>query len=180
MPSSPLGYQVATVADETLPEPPPRYPVVRRHRAAPPTRIPALAIWGPCVLVAFFVVVFLSACAMASRPRPMPAPNDAVVEVPVAQADIPAGRAHIIIPEVNAADAAEAAKANALPKGEAPPAAVVGKAACQPGGPGDRETFGTAVEFVRNPVEATRAAGQQRKLAFLLHVSGNFEEARFT
>jgi hypothetical protein len=180
VPSSPLGYQVTTVADETLPEPPPCYPVVRRRRAEPPARIPALAIWGPCALVAFFAVVFLSACALASRPRPMPDPNVAVGEVPVAQADIPAGRAHIIIPEVNAADAAAAAKANAPARGEPAPAAVPCKEGCQPGGPRDRETFGTAVEFVRNPVEATRAAGQQRKLAFLLHVSGNFEEARFT
>jgi hypothetical protein len=43
-----------------------------------------------------------------------------------------------------------------------------------------RETFGTAIEFVRNPREAARLAYAERKLAFLLHVSGNFEEARFT
>jgi hypothetical protein len=33
---------------------------------------------------------------------------------------------------------------------------------------------------VRNPPEATLLAGKERKLLFLLHVSGNFEEARFT
>jgi hypothetical protein len=42
------------------------------------------------------------------------------------------------------------------------------------------ETFGTNVQFVRNPLEAGRIAGDQRKLTFLLHVSGNFEDDRFT
>jgi hypothetical protein len=46
--------------------------------------------------------------------------------------------------------------------------------------PRDRETFGTTVEFVRNPLEAARVAAQERKLTLILHVSGNFEEARFT
>jgi hypothetical protein len=44
----------------------------------------------------------------------------------------------------------------------------------------DRETFGTAVEFVRNAPEAGRIAEKQHKLTFLLHVSGNFEDAGFT
>jgi hypothetical protein len=53
-------------------------------------------------------------------------------------------------------------------------------AACAAGGKAAGETFGTAVQFVRNPGEAGRLAGEGRKLLFLLHVSGNFEEARFT
>jgi hypothetical protein len=44
----------------------------------------------------------------------------------------------------------------------------------------EKETFGTAIGFVRNPAEAARLAGKQRKLMLVLHVSGNFEEARFT
>jgi hypothetical protein len=44
----------------------------------------------------------------------------------------------------------------------------------------DRETFGTTVEFVRNAPEAGRIADSQHKLLFLLHVSGNFEDAGFT
>jgi hypothetical protein len=43
-----------------------------------------------------------------------------------------------------------------------------------------RETFGTSVQFVRNPAQAARIAGKERKLMLLLHVSGNFEESRFT
>jgi hypothetical protein len=42
------------------------------------------------------------------------------------------------------------------------------------------ETFGTEVEFARNPAEAARMAREERKLTFVLHVSGNFEEAKFT
>jgi hypothetical protein len=42
------------------------------------------------------------------------------------------------------------------------------------------ETFGTAVMFVRTPAVAARIADEEGKLTFLLHVSGNFEEARFT
>jgi hypothetical protein len=45
---------------------------------------------------------------------------------------------------------------------------------------GEKETFGTAVGFVRNPEEAGRLAGKQRKLMLVLHVSGNFEDPRFT
>jgi hypothetical protein len=36
------------------------------------------------------------------------------------------------------------------------------------------------VEFARNPQEAARMAGVEHKLTFLLHVSGNFEDDRFT
>jgi hypothetical protein len=50
-----------------------------------------------------------------------------------------------------------------------------------PGADNDgRETFGTTVEFVRNPLEAGRIAGAERRLAFHLHVSGNFEDEAFT
>jgi len=58
------------------------------------------------------------------------------------------------------------------------------KDGCKVDGPADvrpdRETFGTTVAFARNAMEASRLAGEQRKLTFVLHVSGNFEEARFT
>jgi len=46
--------------------------------------------------------------------------------------------------------------------------------------PAARETFGTAVTFMRSRAEASRVAAQEDKLTFVLHVSGNFEEARFT
>jgi hypothetical protein len=55
-----------------------------------------------------------------------------------------------------------------------------GQVGCDAGTAADGETFGTAVQFVRNPQEAARIAGAEGKLTFLLHVSGNFEDARFT
>jgi hypothetical protein len=42
------------------------------------------------------------------------------------------------------------------------------------------ETFGTRVQFVSNPTDAARMARQENKLMFVLHISGNFEDARFT
>lgn len=42
------------------------------------------------------------------------------------------------------------------------------------------ESFGTAVHFVRSPQVANRQAQAEDKLAFILHVSGNFEDPGFT
>lgn len=39
---------------------------------------------------------------------------------------------------------------------------------------------GTAVEFLDTPSEAARKALKEEKLVFVLHVSGNFEDPRFT
>jgi hypothetical protein len=41
-------------------------------------------------------------------------------------------------------------------------------------------SFGTRVEFVSSPSEAARIARKQEKLVFVLHVSGHFEDPRFT
>jgi hypothetical protein len=41
-------------------------------------------------------------------------------------------------------------------------------------------SFGTSVEFVDTPSEAARMAKKEQKLVFVLHVSGNFEDPRFT
>ena len=41
-------------------------------------------------------------------------------------------------------------------------------------------SFGTSVEFVETPKEAAQLAKKQEKLVFVLHVSGNFEDPRFT
>ena len=41
-------------------------------------------------------------------------------------------------------------------------------------------SFGTSVEFVDTPKEAAALAKKQEKLVFVLHVSGNFEDPRFT
>ncbi len=41
-------------------------------------------------------------------------------------------------------------------------------------------SFGTTVEFVDTPSAAARQAKKEQKLVFVLHVSGNFEDPRFT
>ena len=41
-------------------------------------------------------------------------------------------------------------------------------------------SFGTKVEFVSTPSEAARLAKNEQKLVFVLHVSGKFEDPRFT
>jgi hypothetical protein len=40
--------------------------------------------------------------------------------------------------------------------------------------------FGTSVAFVDTPSEAARQARLQEKLVLVLHVSGHFEDPRFT
>jgi hypothetical protein len=41
-------------------------------------------------------------------------------------------------------------------------------------------THGTAVNFLPNPTDAANEARKSNKLTFLLHISGNFEDADFT
>jgi hypothetical protein len=41
-------------------------------------------------------------------------------------------------------------------------------------------SFNTSVEFYDTPSEAARHARKEQKLVFVLHVSGNFEDPRFT
>jgi len=40
--------------------------------------------------------------------------------------------------------------------------------------------FGTSVEFADSPSAAAAKAKKEQKLVFVLHVSGNFEDPRFT
>jgi hypothetical protein len=40
--------------------------------------------------------------------------------------------------------------------------------------------FGTSVEFAETPQHAATQAKKEQKLVFVLHVSGNFEDPRFT
>jgi hypothetical protein len=42
------------------------------------------------------------------------------------------------------------------------------------------QRFDTAVNFVDSPVEAFKQATKDNKLTFVIHVSGNFEDSKFT
>jgi len=60
-----------------------------------------------------------------------------------------------------------------------------GQPAQPPARPADKtegtcSTFGTSVEFVDSPSVAATQAKKEQKLVFVLHVSGNFEDPRFT
>jgi hypothetical protein len=66
--------------------------------------------------------------------------------------------------------------------GKAPPAAKAAppaKEAVPEKKDGD-SCHGTAIEFVDTPQEAAKIAKKEQKLVFVLHVSGHFEDPRFT
>ena len=43
-----------------------------------------------------------------------------------------------------------------------------------------KETYGTSISWENTPNDAARKARDEQKLVFILHVSGNFEDAAFT
>jgi hypothetical protein len=49
-----------------------------------------------------------------------------------------------------------------------------------PSSPADCQSYGTSVKFLGSPAEAARLAAQQQKIQFVLHISGNFEDSKFT
>jgi hypothetical protein len=59
--------------------------------------------------------------------------------------------------------------------------ALGGEIGKKPKGEGETcGSFGTHVEFLDTPTDAARQAKKEEKLVFVLHVSGNFEDPRFT
>jgi hypothetical protein len=61
-----------------------------------------------------------------------------------------------------------------------PGLALAGKGPAQQKTEGTCGSFGTTVEFVDTPSAAAKQAKKEQKLVFVLHVSGNFEDPRFT
>ena len=41
-------------------------------------------------------------------------------------------------------------------------------------------SYGTKIDFLETPSEAAKLAKKEQKLVFVLHVSGHFEDPRFT
>jgi len=185
-PRSPMGYQIVKVAEESPPIELPvhlRTPRLRRRLTEEPksgsNMAPFVAIGGACFL-GFLII----ASVVVSR-----------TTAPQTQGQMADGRWRLeaVIPaefkdDLGGPPPLEPRQA-ALPvpapkeKAAAGPVEPAGGdcVKCGPGGgaPG-RETFGTSVQFVRNPQEAFRLAHDERKLACLLHVAGNFEDSRFT
>jgi len=54
--------------------------------------------------------------------------------------------------------------------------------AAAPASAGEKEcgSHGTTIDFLDSPREAAKQAKKEGKLVFVLHVSGNFENPRFT
>jgi hypothetical protein len=57
-------------------------------------------------------------------------------------------------------------------RGDKPPASLEDKPACS--------GHGTTIDFVDTPSIAAKQAKKEGKLVFVLHVSGHFEDPRFT
>jgi hypothetical protein len=55
------------------------------------------------------------------------------------------------------------------------PLALLGADKAEPSG-----SCGTSIDFFDTPKEAAQQAAKDQKLVFVLHVSGNFEDPRFT
>ncbi|MFO0966716.1 MAG: hypothetical protein U0793_14175 [Gemmataceae bacterium] len=147
----------------------------------------ALAIPG-IVLLVWLVTLIMSPGPQRPKEEIIGDPRAADIRLPDAPGPVAAAPARAepapehkpALAEMVRAEAAKAAaeskKATPTRREAAPPAVCAA-----PGGPlPETETFGTAISFTRNPSRALKLAAEQDKLAFVLHVSGNFEDTGFT
>ena len=61
-----------------------------------------------------------------------------------------------------------------------PPRDVLAKVKAPECGTCGKQTYDTSIEWLGSPSEAARKAKEEEKLVFVLHVSGHFEDAKFT
>jgi hypothetical protein len=143
--------------------------------------------------VAAWAVVLAGVAAVITHDRSRPraelaaATDPPVVVLPVEQPDDLGSTPPVEPPPPDDVDQAPAAPEAPLPHENELAREVSGDVARalppseQPSeGGGPCATFGTAVRFHANVGEAMGAATRERKLLFVLHVSGNFEETGFT
>jgi hypothetical protein len=111
--------------------------------------------------------------------------------LPAEDAPTPPARRPTVVPEDLVESDASAAPVRPEPSGtnvarpaqparERPAPAVAGAeqgGACAVAGAGK---YGTSVDFVADPAEAARRALKEKKLLFVMHISGNFEDDQFT
>jgi hypothetical protein len=174
---SPVGYQVVEVAEEPIPT----TEAGPRTGRPPEKSLPWSAAGYQVVEVAGKVDP-----ALAPKPAASPRPRTPRKRRLARWGALTAGGSFLLAAAITlvvidhlpaGAPALPVRVVSAPPATELPAAPVCAAPdACR----AERETAGTAVEFVRNPAEAARVADKERKLMLLLHVSGNFEEARFT
>src|SRR5262249_21123397 len=114
-------------------------------------------------------------------PTPAPvvaAPAPKVVEDTIAKQFLSEAR---VAEQMEKEDAVKAAKLDAalalLEKKAEPPAKAPEKCLeCEKA----KGSYGTAIEFVSNPIEAAEQALANKKLMLVLTISGNFEDSKFT
>lgn len=186
LPPSLVGYEVKQIAEEKASRLMRVFPAKDGSGAKSSTRIIELVVLAAPVLAgcSFMVVLMLVAMMMSLEtgkanvpPRAMfdEKPVMAVEDEQPREVVLPADIADLPVRKV----VENPKKGRELPKGPA----LLAKDDCQvckTKGGGERETFGTSVQFVRSPTEAARTAAAEDKLTFLLHISGNFEDAKFT
>lgn len=142
-----------------------------------------------CGLWVAALVVFAVSTRLTERPTPPAARPFAVIPAPVIQ-DAPRGF-EVLEPAHGQAHQPRLARPllAALPPFvlpgtapgfgkellEAPQAVVRDEPAAA-----DCQQLGTRVQFIQNPAEAFRLAGEQKKMVFMIHLSGNFEDRGFT
>jgi hypothetical protein len=176
-------------------------------RATPLVHWPIVALATvPCV---FFVGLIIALLAWLPAPRPTSTPRSstvlaaatpapatpAVVEVPDVNAEIkiPAHHAMAAIQDLPVFDvpaAPEQPGPAAQPRNDLVQKDIVPmppekeEKPIVPVKPEKEEKedgcFGTAVNFLPSPTEAFTAAKKEKRLTFILHVSGNFEDSGFT
>jgi hypothetical protein len=185
LPPSPVDDRASEVAEEEG-EP---APASRPRKDRPPRQTNELALWGGALLgalvgVSLLVGLLLHLWSTLSSPSSPAAPTSPPVAssgwngewVPnEAPANVPPPPPPVVRLPAQDAGPEEEGDRPLLPA-----LWDVGKPARRDEPPGARETFGTAVAFARNPLEAAQVARAEHKLTFVLHVSGNFEDARFT
>jgi hypothetical protein len=176
----------------------PSYPV-----AYPPAMRQPVSFWPAIVVVILSLsVVFGASVWVLSKPRSLAA------QQPVTLVAQPAGAENVValthrepspVPSMSvetvAAKIAPAAPEPAapdqalpspIPEKAVPPQAVApsplapSPVAASDSAPPVTHTYGTSVAFLSSPAEAALRAQRERKLLFVLHVAGNFEESCFT
>lgn len=150
---------------------------------APPTALEPMAV-EPIAVEPVAVVALPAAAvipALPAAPVALPLP---VVEVPAALAvpeppvvamiePRPVVKVNATIPEPEV----EPALAN-VPMPEPQPEPVIPADPVKPAA--CATNLGTTIAFVADPVEAFQKAKKEKKLVFMIHLSGNFEDKEFT
>jgi hypothetical protein len=156
---------------------PSQLPLRAHPKSAPPTPRQPILCWPAVVaagaLALLFMVGMTLAVSAGSRPAEVAKASPPVV-VPTPETDLPL----TLPPETTQAVApapTPPVKPAPVPVVELAPLPSAEAPAC-----GTGDTYGTAVLFSNSPAEAGRQAAQEKKLLFVLHLSGNLEDDAFT